>query len=166
MYAQIPAETAKLNAKPVAAPEGADPDDGDGAPLLSEVVSADDIAACVSRWTGIPVTRLGSSERERLLSLGARIKESVVGQDEAVRAIADAVVRSRSGLGRPGHPTGSFLLVGPTGVGKTQLAKSLAKELFLDERALIRLDMSEFMEQHSVAKLSGTVKKKRQTCFF
>lgn len=109
----------------------------------------------VSRWTGIPVTRLGQNEKERLLGLGERLHRRVIGQDAAVKAVAEAVLRSRAGLGRPQQPIGSFLFLGPTGVGKTELAKALAEQLFDKENQLIRLDMSEYMEQHSVARLIG-----------
>ncbi|CAI5981145.1 unnamed protein product [Closterium sp. NIES-64] len=124
-------------------------------PMLTETVGPDQIAEVVSRWTGIPVTRLGQNERERLLVLPARLHERVVGQAEAVQAVAEAVLRSRAGLSRPGQPTGSFLFLGPTGVGKTELAKALAEQLFDDEKQLVRIDMSEYMEQHSVARLIG-----------
>lgn len=109
----------------------------------------------VSRWTGIPVTRLGQNEKARLLGLAERLHQRVVGQDEAVQAVAEAVLRSRAGLGRQQQPTGSFLFLGPTGVGKTELAKALAEQLFDKENQLVRLDMSEYMEQHSVARLIG-----------
>ncbi|RLM91679.1 chaperone protein ClpB1-like [Panicum miliaceum] len=109
----------------------------------------------VSRWTGIPVTRLGQNEKERLVGLADRLHQRVVGQQEAINAVAEAVLRSRAGLGRPQQPTGSFLFLGPTGVGKTELAKALAEQLFDDENLLVRIDMSEYMEQHSVARLIG-----------
>ncbi|CAI5929116.1 unnamed protein product [Closterium sp. NIES-64] len=128
---------------------------GPGKPMLTETVGPDQIAEVVSRWTGIPVTRLGQNDRERLLHLAQRLHERVVGQDEAVQAVAEAVLRSRAGLSRPGQPTGSFLFLGPTGVGKTELAKALAEQLFDDENQLVRIDMSEYMEQHSVARLIG-----------
>jgi ATP-dependent Clp protease ATP-binding subunit ClpB len=101
------------------------------------------------------VTRLGQNEKERLVGLADRLHQRVVGQDQAVDAVAEAVLRSRAGLGRPQQPTGSFLFLGPTGVGKTELAKALAEQLFDDENLLIRIDMSEYMEQHSVARLIG-----------
>ncbi|XP_057823225.2 chaperone protein ClpB1 isoform X1 [Cryptomeria japonica] len=123
--------------------------------MLTEVVGPDQIAEVVSRWTGIPVTRLGQNEKDRLLGLAERLHKRVVGQDEAVKAVADAVLRSRAGLGRPQQPTGSFLFLGPTGVGKTELAKALAEQLFDDENLLVRIDMSEYMEQHSVSRLIG-----------
>ncbi|KAJ3158948.1 hypothetical protein HDU86_002117 [Geranomyces michiganensis] len=123
--------------------------------LVSEVVTADSIMEVVSRWTGIPVTRLNKSQVDRLLNLANVLHRRVVGQDEAVKAVAQAVLRSRAGLGS-GGTIGSFLFLGPTGVGKTELAKTLATELFDDDRkGLIRLDMSEFMESHSVARLIG-----------
>jgi len=123
--------------------------------LLNEVVGPDQIAEVVSRWTGIPVTRLNETERERLLTLGSRISARVVGQDEAVKAVADSILRSRSGLSNPRKPTGSFLFLGPTGVGKTELAKALAEQLFDSEKNIVRIDMSEYMEQHAVARLIG-----------
>jgi ATP-dependent Clp protease ATP-binding subunit ClpB len=123
--------------------------------LLTENVGPDQIADVVSRWTGIPVTKLGQSDRERLLNLAGHLHERVVGQDEAVDAVAEAVLRSRAGLGKTNQPTGSFLFLGPTGVGKTELAKALAAELFDDEKQMIRLDMSEYMESHSVSRLIG-----------
>lgn len=123
--------------------------------LISEQVGPEQIAEVVARWTGIPVTKLNQSERQRLLSLGEHLHSRMVGQDEAVEAVANAVLRSRAGLARKNQPTGSFLFLGPTGVGKTELAKALAEELFDDEKNIIRLDMSEYMEQHSVARLIG-----------
>ncbi|MBA0637307.1 hypothetical protein Godav_024503 [Gossypium davidsonii] len=123
--------------------------------MLTETVGPEHIAEAVSRWTGIPVTRLGQNEKERLVVLADRLHQRVVGQNQAVDAVAEAVLRSRAGLGRPQQPTGSFLFLGPTGVGKTELAKSLAEQLFDDENLLIRIDMSEYMEQHSVARLIG-----------
>jgi len=109
----------------------------------------------VSRWTRIPVTRLMEGEADKLVHFADRLHGRVVGQDEAVQAVADAILRSRSGLGDPDRPIGSFLFLGPTGVGKTELAKALAEQLFDDESALIRLDMSEYMEKHTVARLIG-----------
>lgn len=123
--------------------------------LLTEIVGADQIAEVVSRWTGIPVTKLSQTEKEKLLSLSTKLHERIVGQDEAVDAVADAILRSRAGMSRPQQPTGSFLFLGPTGVGKTELAKALAFELFDDEGNMVRIDMSEYMEQHSVARLIG-----------
>lgn len=123
--------------------------------MLTETVGPEHIAEVVSRWTGIPVTRLGQNEKERLIGLADRLHHRVVGQDQAVNAVAEAVLRSRAGLGRPQQPTGSFLFLGPTGVGKTELAKALAEQLFDDENQLVRIDMSEYMEQHSVSRLIG-----------
>ncbi|KAJ9140536.1 hypothetical protein P3X46_031172 [Hevea brasiliensis] len=122
---------------------------------LTETVKPEHIAEVVSRSTGIPITRLGQNEKEKLIGLAERLHERVVGQDQAVDAVAEAVLRSRAGLGRPQQPTGSFLFLGPTGVGKTELAKALAEQLFDDENQLVRIDMSEYMEQHSVARLIG-----------
>nr|GMC48374.1 chaperone protein ClpB1 [Ipomoea batatas] len=129
-------------------------EDKDGT-MLTEAVGPDQIAEVVSRWTGIPVTRLGQNDKERLIGLAERLHQRVVGQDHAVSAVAEAVLRSRAGLGRPQQPTGSFLFLGPTGVGKTELAKALAEQLFDDDKLMIRIDMSEYMEQHSIARLIG-----------
>jgi len=126
-----------------------------GAGLLREEVTAEEIAEVVSKSTGIPVSRMLEGEKEKLLKMEERLHDRVVGQDEAVQAVSDAVRRSRAGLGDPNRPIGSFLFLGPTGVGKTELCKALATFLFDDESAFIRIDMSEFMEQHSVARLIG-----------
>jgi ATP-dependent Clp protease ATP-binding subunit ClpB len=123
--------------------------------LLREVVTADEIAAIVSRWTGIPVTRLQEGEREKLLRIDEVLHERVVGQDEAVQLVADAIIRARSGIKDPRRPIGSFIFLGPTGVGKTELAKSLAAALFDTEENLIRIDMSEYQERHTVSRLVG-----------
>jgi ATP-dependent Clp protease ATP-binding subunit ClpB len=128
----------------------------DGRPrLLKEEVDEEDIADVVSRWTGIPVSRLLEGEMRKLLRLPEELHKRVVGQNEAVDAVADAIVRARSGLSDPNRPIGSFIFLGPTGVGKTELARALASYLFDDERALIRIDMSEYQEKHSVARLIG-----------
>ena len=118
-------------------------------------VTEDDIAVVVSRWTGIPVEKMVMGEKERLLSIEARLKESVVGQDEAISSIADCIRRSRAGISDPNRPIGSFLFLGPTGVGKTELSKALALFLFDDKNNMIRIDMSEYMEKHSVSRLIG-----------
>ncbi|MBO9310058.1 MAG: ATP-dependent chaperone ClpB [Chloroflexi bacterium] len=123
--------------------------------MLKEEVDADEIAAVVSRWTGIPVARLLEGEVEKLLHMEARLHERVVGQEEAVRAVSAAVRRSRTGLQDPNRPIGTFLFLGPTGVGKTEMARSLAEFLFDDESAMVRIDMSEYGERHSVARLIG-----------
>ncbi|MEC7557775.1 MAG: ATP-dependent chaperone ClpB [Planctomycetota bacterium] len=123
--------------------------------MLREKVTDEDIARVVSTWTGIPVSRMLRAERDKLLEMETVLHNSVVGQSEAVQAVSDAVRRSRSGLAEPGRPIGSFLFLGPTGVGKTELCKALAEFLFDDARAMVRLDMSEFMEPHSVARLIG-----------
>jgi ATP-dependent Clp protease ATP-binding subunit ClpB len=122
---------------------------------LKEEVDAEDIAEIVAKWTGIPVSKMLESERERLTRLEAELGRRVVGQEQAVTAVANAVRRSRAGLGDPNRPTGSFIFLGPTGVGKTETARALAEFLFDDERALVRLDMSEYMEKHSVARMIG-----------
>jgi ATP-dependent Clp protease ATP-binding subunit ClpB len=123
--------------------------------MLREKVTGEDIAQVVSSWTGIPVSRMLRDEREKLLDLESVLHRRVVGQGEAVEAVANAVRRSRSGLAEPGRPIGSFLFLGPTGVGKTELCKALAEFLFDDPQAMVRIDMSEFMESHSVARLIG-----------
>ena len=123
--------------------------------LLKEDVTEEDIAEVVSRWTRIPVSRLVQSEREKLLHLSDALHERVIGQNEAVDAVSDAVLRSRAGLKDPKRPVASFLFLGPTGVGKTELARALAENLFDDERAMIRIDMSEYMEKYSVSRLIG-----------
>ena len=123
--------------------------------LLRDKVTEEEIARIVARWTGIPVSRLMEGEREKLLRLGDILHERVIGQDEAVRDVSDAIIRSRAGIQDPNRPIGSFLFLGPTGVGKTELAKTLAQALFDDERNMIRIDMSEYMEKHSVSRLVG-----------
>ncbi len=123
--------------------------------MLKEEVDEEDIAEVVSRWTGVPVTRLMEGEMQKLVRLEDHLHERVVGQQEAVAAVANAIRRSRAGLSDPNRPIGSFLFLGPTGVGKTELARSLADFLFDDERAMVRLDMSEYMEKHSVSRLIG-----------
>jgi len=127
----------------------------DGHALVKEEVTPEEIAEVVSRWTGIPVSRMLEGEREKLMKMEDRLTRRVVGQEEAVKAVSDAVRRNRAGLGDPNRPIGSFLFLGPTGVGKTELCKALAEFLFDDENAMVRIDMSEFMEQHSVARLIG-----------
>lgn len=123
--------------------------------LLKEEVGEEDIAKVVSRWTGIPVSKMLTGEREKLVHLQDILHERVVGQDEAVRVVSEAIIRARAGIKDPNRPIGSFIFLGPTGVGKTELAKTLAECLFDDERNIIRLDMSEYMEKHSVSRLIG-----------
>lgn len=146
-YGRIPALEKKL----------ADASNEDAAPrqLLRNNVTEDEIAEVVSKWTGIPITKLLEGEREKLLHLEDELHKRVVGQDEAVAIVSDAVRRSRAGLSDPNRPNGSFMFLGPTGVGKTELCKSLAQVLFDSDEALVRIDMSEFMEKHSVARLIG-----------
>jgi ATP-dependent Clp protease ATP-binding subunit ClpB len=150
-YGEIPALQAKLKERE----EHLAKLHADGAGLLREEVTAEEIAEVVSKWTGVPVARMLEGEKQKLVRMESRLHERVVGQDEAVRAVSDAVRRSRAGLGDPHRPIGSFLFLGPTGVGKTELCKALAQFLFDDEAAFVRVDMSEFMEQHSVARLIG-----------
>ena len=126
-----------------------------GSALLREEVTADEIAEVVSRWSGIPVTKLVEGEREKLVRLADTLHKRVIGQDKAVDAVADAVIRSRAGIKNRQRPIGAFLFLGPTGVGKTELAKALAQELFDDENAMVRLDMSEYMEKFAVSRLVG-----------
>jgi ATP-dependent Clp protease ATP-binding subunit ClpB len=124
-------------------------------PMVKEEVDEDDVAAVVARWTGIPVDRLLEGETEKLIHMEERLHRRVVGQEEAVEAVANALRRARTGLQDPNRPIGSFVFLGPTGVGKTELARALAEFMFDDERALVRLDMSEYQERHTVARLVG-----------
>jgi ATP-dependent Clp protease ATP-binding subunit ClpB len=127
----------------------------DGGSMLTEEVTSEDVAEVVAKWTGIPVSRLLEGEVEKLIQMEGRLHERVIGQDEAVEAVANALRRSRAGLADPNRPIGSFLFLGPTGVGKTELARALAEFMFDSEQALIRLDLSDYMEKHSVARLIG-----------
>ena len=129
--------------------------DASGKRMLNEEVTDNDIAAVVSRWTGVPVDRMLEGQREKLLAMENTLKARVVGQDEAIVAVSHAVRRARAGLQDPNRPIGSFLFLGPTGVGKTELCKALASFLFDDEQAMVRVDMSEYMEKHSVSRLIG-----------
>jgi ATP-dependent Clp protease ATP-binding subunit ClpB len=147
LYARIPALEAEL--------ERATEAEKDAKPMVSEEVSATDIAEVVGAWTGIPVGKLLQGESEKLLAMEERIGERLIGQRAAVQAVADAVRRARAGISDPNRPTGSFLFLGPTGVGKTELAKSLAEFLFDDEHAMVRIDMSEYGEKHTVSRLVG-----------
>jgi ATP-dependent Clp protease ATP-binding subunit ClpB len=126
-----------------------------GKSMLREEVTGDDIAEIVSKWTGIPVSKLKQSEKEKLLHLEEELHKRVVGQDPAVKAVAEAIQRSRAGLSDPRRPIASFMFMGPTGVGKTELAKALASYMFNTEEALVRIDMSEYMEKHAVSRLIG-----------
>jgi ATP-dependent Clp protease ATP-binding subunit ClpB len=129
--------------------------DHQGERMLREEVDEEDIATTVAKWTGIPVTRLLEGETEKLVRMEERLRQRVIGQEDAIRAVANAVRRGRAGLSDPNRPIGSFLFLGPTGVGKTELARALAEFMFDDERAMIRIDMSEYMEKHTVARLIG-----------
>jgi len=148
-------EMRELNAQLKVAEEAAHKQNSEGKSLVKDEVTPDEIAQVVSRWTGVPVSRMLEGEREKLTHMEDRLGERVIGQATAVRAVSDAVRRNRAGLGDPNRPIGSFLFLGPTGVGKTELCKALAEFLFDDENAMVRIDMSEFMEQHSVARLIG-----------
>lgn len=149
-YGRIPALDAQLKTVREAVEA-----DAHGTQMLKERVSAEDIAEIVAKWTGIPVFRLMEGETQKLLNMETRLREQVIGQDEAVAAVSNAIRRSRVGLGDPDRPLGSFLFMGPTGVGKTHLAKSLAEFLFDDVNAMVRIDMSEYMEKHTVSRLIG-----------
>jgi len=145
-YGELPALEAELAER-----DGAEPE----SPMVKEEVDEDDIASVVARWTGIPVDRLLEGETEKLIHMEERLHERVVGQDEAISAVANALRRARTGLQDPNRPIGSFVFLGPTGVGKTELARALAEFMFDDERAMVRLDMSEYQERHTVARLIG-----------
>jgi ATP-dependent Clp protease ATP-binding subunit ClpB len=149
-YGTLPALEKELQAE-----EARLADNKGGKRMLKEEVDAEDVAEIVSKWTGIPVTKMLEGELEKLLRIEDRLRERVVGQDEALLLVANAVRRSRAGLGDPRRPIGSFLFMGPTGVGKTELARALAEFLFDDEKAMIRIDMSEYMEKHAVSRLIG-----------
>ena len=152
MYGEIPALERELAAASAASEEAAQ---AGGAPMVKEEVGPDDVADVVSSWTGIPAGRLLEGETGKLLRMEEEIGQRLIGQSAAVQAVSDAVRRSRAGIADPDRPSGSFLFLGPTGVGKTELAKALAEFLFDDERAMIRIDMSEYSERHSVARLVG-----------
>src|SRR5438067_7780702 len=144
-YGELPALERELSEREAA----------EGEPMVKEEVDEDDIAMVVARWTGIPVSRLMEGETEKLIHVEERLHERVVGQDEAVEAVADALRRARTGLQDPNRPIGSFVFLGPTGVGKTELARALAEFMFDDERAMVRLDMAEYQERHTVSRLVG-----------
>jgi ATP-dependent Clp protease ATP-binding subunit ClpB len=146
-YGELPELEHELSERDGAIPEGE--------PMVKEEVDEDDIAEVVARWTGIPVSRLLEGETEKLIHMEERLHERVIGQDEAVEAVANALRRARTGLQDPNRPIGSFIFLGPTGVGKTELARALAEFMFDDERAMVRLDMSEYQERHTVARLVG-----------
>ncbi len=123
--------------------------------LVHESVTEEEIAKIISRWTGIPVSKLSESERQKTLNLDEQLHKRVIGQDEGVTKVTEAIIRSKAGIKDPTKPIGSFLFLGPTGVGKTELAKALAESLFDDESNIVRLDMSEYMEKYSVSRLIG-----------
>ena len=152
LYGEIPALEKQLEEADRAAREA---DRSTTEPMVSEEVTADDIAEVVSAWTGIPAGRMLTAESEKLLTMEEHLGERLIGQRDAVVAVADAVRRSRAGIADPNRPTGSFLFLGPTGVGKTELAKALAEFLFDDDRAMVRIDMSEYSEKHAVSRLVG-----------
>jgi ATP-dependent Clp protease ATP-binding subunit ClpB len=151
-HGKLPGLTDKLNAAEAEAAKGLA---GEASRLLREEVTESEISQIVSRWTGIPVTRLVEGEREKLLRLDKILHERVVGQDDAVQLVSDAVIRARAGIKDPRRPIGSFIFLGPTGVGKTELAKALASSLFDSEDNIVRIDMSEYMEKHAVSRLIG-----------
>ena len=124
--------------------------------LLKEEIDEDDIARIVAKWTGIPVTRMMEGEIQKLVQMPERLKDRVVGQDEAVRLVSNAILRNRAGLSDPQRPIGSFIFLGPTGVGKTEVVRALAEYLFDDEKAMVRVDMSEYQEKHAVARMIGS----------
>src|SRR6516162_9050802 len=162
LYGEIPAVKAELDAAASTTARSAQEEDASAtggipatAPMVKEEVGPDDVADVVSSWTGIPAGRLLEGETAKLLRMEAEIGKRVIGQARAVQAVSDAVRRARAGVSDPDRPTGSFLFLGPTGVGKTELAKALAEFLFDDERAMVRIDMSEYSEKHSVARLVG-----------
>ena len=150
-YGEIPQLTQKLEELK----ERTEKARGEGDTLIHEVVTEEEIAKIVSQWTGIPVARLVETEREKILHLPDTLHKRVIGQDEAVDAVADAILRSRAGLSDPNRPIGSFLFLGPTGVGKTELAKALAEALFAGEQNIVRIDMSEYQEKHTISRLIG-----------
>ena len=144
-YGELPALEAELSEREAA----------EGDPMVKEEVDEDDVAFVVGRWTGIPVSRLLEGETEKLIHMEERLHERVIGQEDAVEAVSNALRRARSGLQDPDRPIGSFVFLGPTGVGKTELARALAEFMFDDERAMVRLDMSEYQERHTVSRLVG-----------
>ncbi|OXN00310.1 ATP-dependent chaperone ClpB [Bifidobacterium vansinderenii] len=155
LYGEIPAIQKQLAAAEKADAEGTEDGDNKPEPMVPDHVDADSVAEIVSDWTGIPVGRLMQGENEKLLHMEDYLGKRVIGQKEAIQAVSDAVRRSRAGISDPNRPTGSFLFLGPTGVGKTELAKALADFLFDDEKAMVRIDMSEYMEKASVSRLIG-----------
>ncbi|MGZ4170224.1 MAG: AAA family ATPase, partial [Solirubrobacteraceae bacterium] len=155
-YGTIPELTKKLEEAEVAEQEAAAATDGATGPrFLKDVVDADDVAEIVSKWTGVPVSRLLEGEIEKLVHMEERLHRRVIGQDEAVSAVSSALRRSRAGLSDPNRPIGTFLFLGPTGVGKTELARALAEFMFDSQDAMVRIDMSEYMEKHAVSRLVG-----------
>lgn len=156
LYGELPQAEKEYKAFEKKFVGGEKPRKGEGASFVKEVVDEEDIAAVVSRWTGIPVTRMMESETEKMVRLEDVLHKRVVGQNEAVTAVANALRRARAGLSNENKPLGSFMFLGPTGVGKTELAKTLAEFMFNDEKAIVRIDMSEYMEKHAVSRLIGS----------
>ena len=154
-YGRIPTLEKQLAESESAERDGASADGGDGQRMVEEAVTADHVAQVVSRWTGVPVDKMLEGERDKLLRMEDELAKRVIGQQEAVHAVSTAVRRARAGLQDPNRPIGSFMFLGPTGVGKTELTKALASFLFDDETAMVRIDMSEYMEKHSVSRLIG-----------
>ncbi len=150
-YGRLP----ELQSKLLAAQKAGQSEQDGGKRLLKQEVTEEDIAEVVSSWTGVPVTKMLEGERQKLLKMEERLGQRIVGQEEAVQAVSNAVRRARSGLQDPNRPVGSFIFLGPTGVGKTELARALAEFLFDDDNAMVRIDMSEYMEKHAVARLIG-----------
>jgi len=154
-YGQLPQLQQELDQEDKKLAEKVKAEAASGGPLVREQVTEEEIAQIVSRWTGIPVSRLVEGERQKLLKLDEVLHQRVIGQNEAVQLVTDAVIRARSGIKDPKRPTGSFIFLGPTGVGKTELARSLAESLFDSEENMVRIDMSEYMEKHAVARMIG-----------
>jgi len=157
-YSTLPPLEEELQSIENIAEKAQDIEGGEGTKMLRDTVEADDIANVIAVWTGIPPQRMLESERERILTMGDKLRERVIGQDEAIEIVTEAIQRSRAGLNDPTKPIASLVFLGPTGVGKTELAKALAEFMFDTEEAMIRIDMSEYMEKHTVSRLVGARK--------